>query len=196
MHDPIRLVLIALSVVLLAAGGYYRVQSQRGGEPLDRTKEGWPLLIGIRVAGLLIVVSTVAWFWNPARLRWTSLPLPDAVRWIGVVLFGCSVAWLVWMFHTLGPNLTDTVVTRRNAEFVAHGPYRIVRNPMYLGVFMAGFSLGVAAATWLVLVGAGLIFTLFVLRTSTEERYLIERFGYRYREYMERVGRFFPRLRR
>jgi protein-S-isoprenylcysteine O-methyltransferase Ste14 len=113
-----------------------------------------------------------------------------------VALFACSVTWLVWMFRSLDRNLTDTVVTRRNAEFIEHGPYRFVRNPMYLGVLVAGFSLGIALGTWLLPLEAGLIFTLFVLRTRTEAMYLLERFGCRYREYMERVGRFFPRLYR
>lgn len=196
MHDPIRLALIILSVVLVVIGGYHRVKSQRGGESLDRTKEGWPILIGIRLTGLLMVISTVGLFWRPVRFHWAMQPLPDPLRWIGVGLFACSVAWLVWMFRSLGRNLTDTVVTRRNAELVKHGPYRFVRNPMYLGILVAGFSLGIALGTWLLPLEAGLIFALFVLRTRTEEKYLVDRFGDRYREYMEQVGRFFPRFHR
>ena len=108
-------------------------------------------------------------------------------------MFVCAVAWLLWMFHTLGRNLTDTVVTRRNATFVDYGPYRFVRNPMYTGILMAGLSFGLALGTWLVPAAAGLMFTLLALRTKTEEAYLIERFGNQYRDYMARVGRFLPK---
>jgi protein-S-isoprenylcysteine O-methyltransferase Ste14 len=94
----------------------------------------------------------------------------------------------------LGRNLTDTVVTRRDAHFVDHGPYRFVRNPMYIGILMVGMSLGLALGTLLLPVAAGLMFTLLALRTRTEERYLIERFGDQYRDYMKRVGRFLPKL--
>ena len=97
------------------------------------------------------------------------------------------------MFHTLGRNLTDTVVTRRNATFVDYGPYRFVRNPMYTGVLVGGLSLGLALGTWLVPTWAGLMFSLLALRTKTEESYLIERFGNQYRDYMSRVGRFLPK---
>jgi protein-S-isoprenylcysteine O-methyltransferase Ste14 len=97
------------------------------------------------------------------------------------------------MFHALGRNLTDTVVTRRDAHFVDQGPYRFVRNPMYIGILMVGMSLGLALGTWLLPLAASLMFTLLALRTRIEERYLIERFGDQYRDYMKRVGRYLPK---
>jgi protein-S-isoprenylcysteine O-methyltransferase Ste14 len=195
MSAAVRLALIVLSLTFLAVGGYHRIQSQRSGERLDRTKEGWPMLIGIRLMALLAVASTAAWLWRPERFPWASWPVSPSLRWMGVAGLACAVAWLIWMFRTLGRNLTDTVVTRRDAHFVDHGPYRFVRNPMYSGVLIAGMSLGLALGTWLVPLGAGAVFTLLALRTRTEEKYLIERFGNQYRDYMERVGRFFPKLR-
>jgi protein-S-isoprenylcysteine O-methyltransferase Ste14 len=157
-------------------------------------KEGWPLLIGIRLAGLLSMALMLAWWRHPEWFEAATIPLPQRARWVGVAGFVCAVGWMLWMFHSLGRNLTDTVVTRQDATFVDYGPYRFVRNPMYTGILMIGFSLGLALGTWLVPICAGLIFTLLALRTRIEERYLIERFGDRYRRYMERVGRFFPRL--
>lgn len=193
MPAAVRWTLIALSLTLVAVGGYHRVQSQRSRERLDRTKEGWPILISIRLLGLLTIGSTAAWLSRPDWFQWASLPISLGLRSIGVAGFACSVAWLIWMFHALGPNLTDTVVTRQNAQFVDHGPYRFVRNPMYTGVLMAAMSLGLALGTWLLPVAGVAVFTLFALRTRTEEKYLIERFGNRYRDYMQRVGCFFPR---
>lgn len=40
---------LVISVAFMVVGGYYRIQSQRSGERLDRTKEGWPILIGVRL---------------------------------------------------------------------------------------------------------------------------------------------------
>jgi protein-S-isoprenylcysteine O-methyltransferase Ste14 len=193
MSEEVRVTVIALSLVFVVVGGTYRVRSQQSRESLDRTREGWPLLIGIRVAGFLMLGSIVAWLYNPAWFEPVTLPMPDSVHWLGVACFFISIAWLLWMFHTLGRNLTDTVVTRRNATFVDYGPYRFVRNPMYTGVLMAGLSLGLALGSWLVPVAAGLMFTLLALRTKTEELYFIERFGNQYRDYMARVGRFLPK---
>jgi protein-S-isoprenylcysteine O-methyltransferase Ste14 len=193
MHEGVRVALIALSLTFVAMGGYYRIRSQRSGERLDRSKEGWPILIGIRLLGLLTVGSTMAWLWRPALFEWASLPMPTVARWVGVASFACATAWLMWMFHTLGRNLTDTVVTRRDAYFVDHGPYRFVRNPMYTNILVVGMSLGLALGTWLLPLAASLMFTLLAVRTRTEERYLIERFGDQYRNYMKRVGRFLPK---
>jgi protein-S-isoprenylcysteine O-methyltransferase Ste14 len=98
------------------------------------------------------------------------------------------------MFVSLGANLTDTVVTRKGAYLVERGPYRYVRNPMYTGILMLGLSLGLALGTWLVPSAAAVMFLILARRTRIEERYLIERFGDAYRDYMQRVGSFFPRL--
>jgi protein-S-isoprenylcysteine O-methyltransferase Ste14 len=64
---------------------------------------------------------------------------------------------------------------------------------MYIGILMVGMSLGLALGTWLLPLAASLMFTLLALRTRIEERYLIERFGDPYRDYMKRVGRFLPK---
>jgi protein-S-isoprenylcysteine O-methyltransferase Ste14 len=192
MPHEVRLTLTVLGLIFLVAGGYYRIQSQRSGERLDRTKEGWPILIGIRLFGLIAVVSAVGSLGNAQWLAPMSWPAPTAARWVGVAGFACAVVWLLWMFRSLGRNLTDTVVTRQNAYLVMHGPYRLVRNPMYTGVLVIGLSLGLAMGTWLTPLATTVVFTLMAIRTRTEEKYLIERFGDQYREYMARVGRFFP----
>lgn len=195
MSEPIRYTLITFSLLFICIAGCYRIRSQRSGESLDRTKEGWPILIGIRLAALFAGISTVAGLRRADWVESTSLPVPEVLRWFGVAGMAVAVVWLLWMFHTLGRNLTDTVVTRRNATFVDNGPYRFVRNPMYIGVLMMGLSLGLAIGTWLLPVSTGLVFCLLALRTKTEERFLIERFGRQYENYMSRVGRFFPKLR-
>lgn len=196
MPETVRYTLILLSLVFVGVGGYYRIQSQRSGESLDRTKEGWPLLISIRLIGLLTMGGTAVWLWKPALFAWASVETPMELQWMGAALFAGTVVWLIAMFHSLGRNITDTVVTRRDAEFVERGPYRLVRNPMYLGVLMCGVSLGLALGTWLLPVLTGLMFVLFALRTRIEEKYLIQRFGETYLDYMARVGRFFPKLPR
>lgn len=184
---------IALMVIMMVIGAYHRIRSQMSGESLDRTREGWPLLLGIRLValgGLVAVIMTL----NNSLGAWAYMTLPVTVRWLAIAILACSVAWVSWMFISLGRNLTDTVVTRKDAVFVESGPYRFVRNPMYTGLLFVGLSLGVALANWLITALFTLVFALLALRTTREETYLIARFGDQYREYMTRVGRFFPKL--
>ena len=62
---------------------------------------------------------------------------------------------LFWTFHSLGKNLTDTVVTRREHSLVTHGPYRWVRHPFYVVLFLWVLSFSLLTANWLLaLVGA------------------------------------------
>jgi protein-S-isoprenylcysteine O-methyltransferase Ste14 len=190
----VRLVLITLSLTFVCVGMYHRIRAAQSGDRLDRTKEGWPILIGMRLAGLTTSGLTAVWLWNPTRFGWAAFPLPEWVRWIGVGGFAFAVTWLIWMFISLGTNLTDTVVTRRDAHFVDYGPYHYVRNPMYSGILILGVSLGLALGTLLLPIAATAMFLMLAKRTRIEEKYLIARFGNQYRGYMTRVGRFFPRL--
>ena len=194
MPADVRSVLIVLSLTFLVVGIYHRIRAAQSGDKLDRTKEGWPTLIVLRLAGLVAFGSAAAWLWEPSLFEWATVPMPDWARWIGVAGFAIGLAWLSWMFVSLGRNLTDTVVTRRDAYFVDYGPYRYVRNPMYLGVLILGLGLGLALGTWFVPLGATIMFLVLARRTRIEEHYLIARFGDQYRAYMSRVGRFFPRF--
>jgi protein-S-isoprenylcysteine O-methyltransferase Ste14 len=160
MPDAVRLAVIVIASTFLLVGGYYRIRSQRGGERLDRTKEGWPILIGLRLFAVLALASVVALLWKPAAIEGAQMPVPETARWIGVAGISAAVIWLIWMFRSLGRNLTDTVVVRRDAYFVDYGPYSYVRNPMYTGVLAAGLSLGLALGTWVTPMIVGLVFML------------------------------------
>ena len=194
MPEAIRSTLIYLSLIFIATAAYHRIRAAQSKEKIDRTREGWPILIALRLAGLGTFGTAAAWLWNPRWFEWAAIPTPEGARWVGVALYAFAIAWLIWMFVTLGRNLTDTVVTRQAAQFVNHGPYRYVRNPMYLGILMVGLSLGLALGTWVLPLGSITTFSILAMRTQIEEKYLLAKFGDRYRDYMRQVGRFFPRL--
>ena len=154
-------------------------------------------MVGLRLCGALAWALLAAYLMNPAWVSWSSLALPTSLRWAGATL-GLLVVppLLFWTFHSLGKNLTDTVVTRREHTLVTHGPYRWVRHPFYLVVFLWGFSLSLLTANWLLaLLGVAAV-TMLVTRSRVEEAKLAERFGDEYRAYVRRTGRFFPLLGR
>jgi protein-S-isoprenylcysteine O-methyltransferase Ste14 len=128
-------------------------------------------------------------------MAWSSLPLPSWLRWIGVGVCAMADGLLMWTLLRLGKNLTDTVVTRREHTLVTQGPYRFVRHPFYDSAALFVLGLSLAAANWFMGVAGGLVIALLVVRARTEEGHLLARFGDSYRAYVERTGRFLPRLR-
>ena len=128
-------------------------------------------------------------------MAWASVALPTWLRWIGAFLGLFAVPPLLfWTFRSLGKNLTDTVVTRREHALVTHGPYRWVRHPFYDLVFLWIVSMTLLTANWLLAILGLSAFAMMVVRTRIEEEKLIERFGDEYRTYMERPGNFFPHV--
>jgi protein-S-isoprenylcysteine O-methyltransferase Ste14 len=77
------------------------------------------------------------------------------------------------------------------AALVTDGVFAYVRNPMYLGFGLTLLGLGVLrGGTWLVLASAALMVAIHFAVVAREERYLTDRFGQAYLDYMSRVRRY------
>ncbi|HEY2930162.1 MAG TPA: isoprenylcysteine carboxylmethyltransferase family protein [Acidobacteriota bacterium] len=195
-HDQtFRVILIVGSLILLPIALYHRLKSQATGEKLDRRQEGLFILFTLRPVGIACMLGLVTYMVNPSWMAWSSVPLPDSFRWIGVAVAAVAGALLIWTLHSLGKNLTDTVVTRREHTLVTIGPYRWIRHPFYDSVALCIFANSLIAANWFLFLTGGLALVLIVVRTRKEEEKLLARFGDAYRAYMQRTGRFLPRIR-
>jgi protein-S-isoprenylcysteine O-methyltransferase Ste14 len=192
--DTFRMILLVGLVIVVPIAAYHRVRSQLTGEKLDRRQEGLAILLTLRPLGLTMIAGLIAYIVGPTSMAWSSVPLPIWVRWMGVALGVVAGVLLTWTLRTLGKNLTDTVVTRREHTLVTTGPYRWVRHPFYSSIALAVIANSLTAANWFLLVTGGLVFMLLVIRCKREEANLISRFGDRYRNYMHRTGRFLPRV--
>jgi len=190
-----RMVLIIGALILMPVMVYHRSKSQATGETLDRWQEGPFILFTLRPIGVAAMLGLLAFMINPAWMAWSSVPLPAWLRLSGVGFGVLAGGLLIWTLHHLGPNLTDTVVTRREHTLVTGGPYRWVRHPFYDAVGLAILANSLTAANWFLLVTGGLTFMLMIVRARTEEEHLLTRFGDSYRQYVESTGRLVPRIR-
>jgi protein-S-isoprenylcysteine O-methyltransferase Ste14 len=181
-------------VILIALP--FRIRSQATGEKLDRTQEGLAMMIVLRLGGLALWAGVIAFMINPAWMAWSAIPLPAGARWTGVALTILTATLLTWTLASLGPNLTDTVVTRAAHTLVTRGPYRWVRHPFYDCMALFTIATGLMAANWFMLAAGAAGFALLALRTRTEEQKLLERFGESYRAYRSATGRFIPGIGR
>jgi protein-S-isoprenylcysteine O-methyltransferase Ste14 len=154
-------------------------------------------MVGVFVRNLLftIVVPGAGAIWLPwwVLKRFDPAAVPAAWPAVAVIAIGAGLyLWCVWMFAVVGGGTPGPWDAPRRV--VATGPYRWVRNPIYLAALLV-----VLGEAWLflsvpLLVYAGavvILFHLFVI--SYEERTLHRRFGEAYLEYRRRVPRWLPR---
>jgi len=152
------------------------------------------MMIILRLGGLALWAGVIAFMINPTLMAWSAIPLPAAARWTGVALTSVTVMLLIWTLRSLGPNLTDTVVTRAAHTLVTRGPYRWVRHPFYDCMALFVVSIALMMANWFVIASGFLMFALLAIRSRTEEDKLLERFGEPYRAYRASTGRFLPKI--
>jgi protein-S-isoprenylcysteine O-methyltransferase Ste14 len=190
-----RILLLGIGLVVVPVGIYQRLRSQATRETLDRRQEGLFILTTLRPLGIVMMLGVIAYLIAPKSMAWSATRLPEWLRWTGVSICGMAGGLSIWTFRCLGQNLTDTVVTRREHTLVKDGPYRWVRHPFYDSVALFVLGVSLLAANWFLFLTGGLVVTLLVIRTRTEEEKLLARFGEGFRSYMESTGRFIPRVR-
>jgi protein-S-isoprenylcysteine O-methyltransferase Ste14 len=194
-HDQMfRVVLVVAFLAILPIGLYFRLRSQATHERLDRRQEGLFILATLRPLGASFWLGLIAWMIDPGWLPWSAVSLPIQLRWTGVGMIVVATGLLVWTFRSLGRNLTDTVVTRQQHTLVVNGPYRWIRHPLYDSAALLMLASSLIAANWFFFAIGIAVFCLLVIRTRTEEEHLLARFGNSYRTYMDRTGRFLPRI--
>ena len=148
-------------------------------------------------------------FWPLLYLLLGVLALPEAVRvyealgeggsaliqlgGLTLALLGLSLRWAV-IGHvpagTSGRNTKRQVADELNVT----GFYSVTRNPLYLGNLVALVGVLLATGVWWLAAVVLLVQALCLERiVAVEERFLLDRFGARYRAYADRVPALLPR---
>jgi protein-S-isoprenylcysteine O-methyltransferase Ste14 len=111
------------------------------------------------------------------------LPLKLGTAWLYVGLLIFVLALVMTLITTY--NFANTPLD----EPVTKGVYRISRHPIYLSGFVLYAGIGIAGASWVLLLCAVLWIAFFQIVVPAEERFLLEKYGNAYREYMDRTPR-------
>jgi protein-S-isoprenylcysteine O-methyltransferase Ste14 len=143
---------------------------------------------GVRVPPPVWAAAALALAWGMQRLLPVQLgpPAPG----LGMALIFLAFAWVGWALLVLVRAGNDPRPHKPDTEFVASGPYRFGRNPIYLGFLMvmagAALSWGTLWA-WLAVGAVFLVLDFAVVRK--EEAYLTRRFGAAYAAYQTKTRR-------
>ena len=102
---------------------------------------------------------------------------------VGAVIAG----WGLIIFHRAR---TTTVPGKVSAKFVTYGPYRMTRNPMYVGLVLAYIGeAGILKQVWPLIFLPLVVFYVNSIVIPLEEARLEETFGEEYQRYRDQVRR-------
>ncbi len=195
IDQTFRLMMVAIFVISASISKYHRRKAKLSGEAISRRDEGRVAMLLRAAVALPLMLSFLAYMINPSWMAWSELALPVWARWVGVGL-GIACLPLLWtLFQSIGSNISETVLTKKNHKLVMTGPFRWIRHPLYTVAMLLFFSYGLMASNWWMMMFTALGLVLIeVLVIPKEEVELIAKFGDEYRDYQERVGKLLPRL--
>lgn len=115
------------------------------------------------------------------------------------ILAGCLAIASVWLalsaVKTLGKQWDYKAQIIEGHELIVSGPYKIVRHPIYSGMFglliITGYSM---TQLWTYVIAIVLYFIGTIFRIKVEERLLTQHFGDEYKNYKQKVPAFIPFL--
>ena len=139
------------------------------------------------IAWALAVIAGLALDWlYPLPFLPTAVP----AGWLGGIVFLAGLALLIWAAATFRQAGTQIQTTQTTTAIVDWGPYRLTRNPIYVGMFLGLIGLAIAFdSLWLIVLLVPFYFVIRYGVVAREEAYLERKFGDVYLAYKARVGR-------
>jgi protein-S-isoprenylcysteine O-methyltransferase Ste14 len=152
------------------------------------------------LGGLLLQSIGYALAWIAPRPHFSPIvPMPKwaeiAVTVAALVLAALSL-WLMWRaIIVLGKQWGYVARIIEGHTLITEGPYNLVRNPIYTGMFGVLIATGFAASRWYTLIAAIIFFLCGTwVRIHREENLLRQSFGPEFEVYRRRVPAFIPWL--
>jgi len=155
-----------------------------------------------RIGGLLFVSALVLCVAGPVlQLAGALHPLRvldgTLAEGLGVVLACLGIATTVLAQFAMGDAWRVGVDPSERTELVTHGPFLLVRNPIFAAMIPAFVGVALLAPDLVTIAGAILLVVALELQTRLiEEPYLARAHGEQYAAYAARAGRFLPKVGR
>ena len=111
------------------------------------------------------------------------LPLQSATAWLisGLAIFLFGIIFTIVAVRNFATSPKNKVITK--------GLYRFSRNPMYVGLLLMQFGVGIACSSWLYLLLTVVLMILLNANLPAEERYCLYRYGDDYQKYLNSTPR-------
>jgi protein-S-isoprenylcysteine O-methyltransferase Ste14 len=187
------LVFLIGMIVYVSIRGVFGGRTKRNEKVVSRVDTRDRALVAVVFLGSIILPAL--YLFTP-WLGFADYRLPAFIPWCGAVVMVIAL-WLFWRAHVdLGLNWSITLEMRKDHELIVHGLYRCIRHPMYAAIFLFAVAQALLLQNWLAGWAGFVTFAiLYLVRTPREEKMMCEVFGESYRDYMQRTGRLWPRLK-
>jgi protein-S-isoprenylcysteine O-methyltransferase Ste14 len=152
------------------------------------------------IAGIALQGVGYAAVWTLRRPPFTPIVSANKSLEIGMAVLTMALAiGSVWFVsaavRTLGQQWSLAARVLEGHKLVTEGPYSVVRNPIYTGMFGMLLATGLAISHWIALPIAIVVFAIgTMIRVHSEEKLLREAFGQVFEEYTRKVPAVVPFL--
>lgn len=182
------LILLLPAYVLFGSAFLFRKKPPR----TEEAKRAPASTFGIALQSVSFVLA-----WIPPRPRWWPFVpsrLGDVALAATILIPAYASCWLSFRaVQTLGKHWTYAARIIKGHELITQGPYNIVRNPIYLGMFGIVVATCLAYSRWWNWLAAVVLFLIGnQIRFLSEEKLLHEIFAAQFDEYARRVPAFLP----
>ena len=142
------------------------------------------------------IVAVFALLYFPQLSRgWLGIRLLPQSTVLGIaadVVCASGVALSLWARSILGNNWSGAVTIKKDHEIIMHGPYRVVRHPIYTGYLTATLGSALAVGEVRGLIALVMIFAGIIRKLGIEEKLLSKHFPDTYPEYRKRTKKLIP----
>ena len=112
----------------------------------------------------------------------------------GLALTVAGIPFAIWARLALGANWSGVPTPKQGHTLIRHGPYRLVRHPIYTGILTASAGAALLSGSLHSLLAPLLIFLGFWLKIEAEENLMLGTFGAEYVDYKKSVKTLAPYL--
>jgi protein-S-isoprenylcysteine O-methyltransferase Ste14 len=195
--DKLRLTAFAVVVFTwLASSAYFLIARRKSPAKSEEAKRDPASYWGI---GIQTVAIFMVWAFHRNDLG-PLLPMFSMPHWvhaailIAAILIAILSFWLsIASIRTLGKQWTYVARVIEGHRLIVEGPYKMVRNPIYLAMFGTLLATGLVFSKWWAFFPAIVIFLIGTwIRISREEKLLSATFGQEWTDYTRRVPAMFP----
>jgi protein-S-isoprenylcysteine O-methyltransferase Ste14 len=159
-----------------------------------------------RLMGLVFLPIVTLWMVLPylaqsrTRAPWSipgfalEAPAYGAVRWLAAIVAVICLIATARCWARMGRDWRMAVAVGEKTNIIMDGPFRRIRHPIYAFSILLMICTAIVVPTWPMLAVAVAHIVWMNAKARNEERHLLTTQGDEYAQYVQRTGRFFPRL--